>query len=68
MAVLSSQSFSDQTKISGQTVLTMGRQVLASCKKVMSLLERGKECFRNGCPSGKNYEDYLEYCLLNNSA
>ena len=59
--LLSQKSLTNETGITGRTMLRLAKEVLANCKKMNALVMSSESPYKDfrSFPSGTNYDDYL---------
>jgi hypothetical protein len=63
--LLSKKNFANNEKITGRTLHKKAKEVIATCKKMMSLVTASGCPYRDGTfPSGTNWDDYILWCLV----
>ena len=55
----------NETPISGRTLLRLAKEVLCNCKKLQAIVTANNSPYKDGDsgPSGTNWEDYIQWCL-----
>ena len=53
------------THVTGRTLLRAAKDVLCSCKKMMSIATASNSPYKDGnFPSGTNWDDYIKWCVV----
>jgi hypothetical protein len=63
--LLLQKSLTNETPITGRTMLRLAKEVLTNCKKMQALVMSRQSPYKDfhSFPSGTNYNDYLKWCL-----
>ena len=63
--LLYQKSLTNETPITGRTMLRLAKEVLMNCKKMQALVMSSQSPYKDfsSFPSGTSYDDYLNWCL-----
>jgi hypothetical protein len=63
--LLIQKSLTNETPVTGRTMLRLAKEVLTNCKKMQALVMSSRSPYKDfhSFPSGTNYDDYLKWCL-----
>jgi hypothetical protein len=64
-ALLCRKAPTNETPISGRTLLRLAKEVLCNGKKLQAIVTANNLPYKDGNsgPSGTNWEDYIQWCL-----